>query len=170
MRPIHRAAICCLCLVLLLSGCGYTFRGQENSRATHSVFGTGTSTLKITEIDQPTLYPWLPYLLQTLMRDEINARGLAIWKDSGQTDYGLGVKVHEFQFDSYGQSRSQNLLYEAKIITEYIVYDGRTNEVIWSSGRMRYSESYKNVNEETAIQELLENAIRLALDRMQRKF
>jgi len=159
-----------LCLAFLISACGYTIRGQENNTATHSVLGNGTQTLKFLHVEQPTVQTNLTYAIRSQLRDEINARSLAIWKESGMTDLSLSVRVDNFHSAAYGQSRSQNLLYTASINIEFQLYDGRTNTVIWRSGPILYREQYSNIHEETAIHETLQAAIRRGVDRMQQRF
>ena len=158
------------CLALLSSACGYTLRGQKDSTATHSVLGNGSQTLKFLDVEQPTVQINLTYMIRSQLRDEINTRSLAIWKDSGMADLGLSVHVNDFQIWAYGQSRSQNLLYTASISIDFLLYDGRTNTITWRSGPISYSEQYSNVNEEAAIREILQSAIRRGVDRMQQQF
>ena len=95
-----------LAACLVLAGCGYTWRGQEGSLSEDSVLGKGDKTLRIRDIEQTTLYPWLPYMIRSNIRDDMNARGLAIWKDSGETDFTLSVRVPSFQIRSYGEYKS----------------------------------------------------------------
>lgn len=159
-----------VCLALLVSGCGYKLRGQEDSTATHSVLGDGNSTLKFLDVEQPTVQTNLTYAVRSQLRDEINARHLAVWKDSGVADYGLSVRIDYFHIAAYGQSRSQNLLYTASITIEFILSDGRTNTTSWRSGLISYSEQYSNVDEESAIREILQSAIRRGVDRLQQRF
>jgi hypothetical protein len=158
-----------MCLALL-SACGYTLRGQEESRATHSALGDGSRTIKFLNVEQPTVQTNLTAIVRSLVRDEINSRSLAVWRDSGTADLGFSVRVDSFRIAAYGQSRSQNLLYTASITLEFLVYDGRTNNVAWRSGVIGYSEQYTNVNEETAVRELLGSVIRRGADRMQQRF
>lgn len=167
-RRLTLATLACLCLVL--AACGYTLRGQEGSTATDSVLGDGSKTLKFLAVEQTTIYPNVPYIVRSVLREEINARGMAVWKDSGTADYGISVDVSRFTVYAYGQSRETNLLYTASIYVEFKVYDGRTNTLVWSSGPVAYSENYSNVNEETAIRQVLLAAIRRGVDRMQNRF
>lgn len=159
-----------LAACLVLAGCGYTWRGQEGSLSEDSVLGKGDKTLRIRDIEQTTLYPWLPYMIRSNIRDDMNARGLAIWKDSGETDFTLSVRVPSFQIRSYGEYKSQTLLFTATILMEFIVFDGRTNTEVWRSGLLSYSEQYENANEEQAIQETVRMVIRRCMDSLQQRF
>lgn len=162
------AAVLMACL--LLAGCGYTWRGERGSLSENSVLGAGNKTLRIKDIDQTTLYPWLPYMIRSQVRDDINARGLAIWKDNGATDYTLTVRVPSFQIRSYGEYKDRTLLFTATIQMEFIVFDGRTNTEVWRSGLISYSEQYENANEEQAIKETISLAIRRCMDSLQQRF
>ena len=158
------------CFVFLVSACGYTLRGQENSTATHSVLGDGSRTLKFLEVEQPTVHTNLTYAIRSQLRDEINARRLAVWKDGGAADFGMTVRVDSFHISAYGQSRERNLLFTASIGMELVIHDGRTNNVAWRSGIISYSERYANVNEEAALREVLQSAISRGVDRLQQQF
>ena len=113
-----------LLVCLMLTGCGYVWRGQEGSLSENSVLGNGSKTLKIKSVEQTSLYPWLTYQVRSLVRDDINARNLAKWVDDGQADYTLTVRIPSFKVRSYGQYRSASQLYTATISIEFIVYDG----------------------------------------------
>ena len=170
IRPSRRSFLVGLAACLLLAGCGYTWRGQEGSLSEDSVLGKGDKTLRIRDIDQTTLYPWLPYMIRSQIRDDINARGLAVWKDSGETDVTLTGRVPSFQIRSYGEYKTQTLLFTATIRMEFIVFDGKTNTEVWRSGLNSYSEQYENANEEQAIRETVRMAIRRCMDNLQQRF
>lgn len=155
---------------LMLAGCGYVWRGQEGSRSENSILGAGNKTLKIKSVEQTTLYPWLPYMIRSQVRDEINARALAKWVDSGASDYTLTVRIPSFQIRSSGEYRNQNLLFTATITMEFLVYDGKTNTEVWRSGIITYDENYENANEETAIKEIIQMALRRCMDSLQQRF
>ena len=109
-------------------------------------------------------------MIRSQIRDDINARGLAVWKDSGETDFTLTVRVPSFQIRSYGEYKNQTLLFTATIRMEFIVFDGKTNTEVWRSGLNSYSEQYENANEEQAIRETVRMAIRRCMDNLQQRF
>ena len=160
--------LCGLLACLMLTGCGYTWRGQEGSRSENSVLGNGTKTLKIKSVDQTSLYTWLTYRVRSLVRDDINARGLAKWVDDGPSDLTLTVRIPSFQVRSYGNSSST--LYTGIIAIEFIVYDGKTNTQVWRSGIIYYSDTFNNSSEEEAIRSILEMSIRRCMDALQQRF
>lgn len=155
---------------ILTPGCGYVWRGQEGSLSEESVLGTGKKTLKLKAVEQSTLYPWLPYVIRSQIRDDITARGLAQWVDTGASDFTLTIRVNSFQIRSSGQYESQTQLFTATINMEFIVYNGSTNTVAWQSGPLFYSDNFENNNEEEAIREVLTMSIRRGVDLMQQRF
>lgn len=157
-------------LCLSLAGCGYVWRGQEGSLSEHSVLGAGNKTLKIKSVEQTTLYPWLSYRIRSLVRDDINARSLAVWVDDGPADYTLTIRVPSFQVRSYGVYRSRTLLFTATIKMEFIVYDGKTNTEVWRSGVIEYSENYETANEENAMKDIITMVVRRCMDSLQQRF
>jgi outer membrane lipopolysaccharide assembly protein LptE/RlpB len=164
-RPAR--TITALVLALGLCACGYTLRGQ---RADPSSAGAPDRSIRLLEVNQPTIYTDLVYILRSQLRDEINARGMAVWKDSGQADFGLILDVVSFTVNAYGQSRSENLLYTAYMSMVFQLVDGQTHQQVWTSGQISYSERYTNVNEEEAVRELAASIIRRGTDRMQMFF
>ena len=138
-----------LLVCLMLTGCGYVWRGQEGSLSENSVLGNGSKTLKIKSVEQTSLYPWLTYQVRSLVRVDINARNLAKWVDDGQADYTLTVRIPSFKVRSYGQYRSASQLYTATISIEFIVYDGKmhpvdSNEISFMlAGRNAFSTAFK---------------------------
>lgn len=164
------AALCCLSLAA--GGCGYQSDGftSSSSRA-HSVLGRGDSTLKIEKVEQVTLYPWVQYHLHSVVRDEVTLRRLAKWVDSGKADYLLTVNMSGFKVRSSISNRADNtLLSDATVALELIVRSGRSGSVVWRSGVVRYTDKYETVDEPSAIRSGLNEAVRIALDRMQQSF
>ncbi len=170
LRRLAAGLLSGLLVCLILTGCGYVWRGQEGSHSESSVLGNGSKTLKFKSVEQSTLYPWLTYQIRSQIRDDINARNLAKWVDDGPADFTLTVRVPSFQVRSYGQYQSATALYTTTINMEFIVYDGKTNTEVWRSGNISYSENYENSNEETAIKNILEMTVRRCVDALQQRF
>ena len=155
----------------LLAGCGYTWRGQKGNLSTDSVLGDGSKTLRMGAVEQVTLYPWVPYVIRSQLRDEINARGLARWVDGKSADYTLGVKLTGSTIRSYSDTASgMAQLSQVSISLIFTVYDGRTNKQVWTSGPVTYADTFEFENDETAVRETLAECVRRALDRLQQRF
>lgn len=136
-----------------------------------SVMGDGTATLKVQAVDNPTMYTWLPYTLRSALRDEVHTRRLAVWKDSGSTDYEIRLVVHSFQLR--GNVRSQQdvtLLYTGTMELSATLYDAATNTVKWQSPRMSYSNTYEASDAQEAARELSRELLRRIVDRMRSEF
>lgn len=166
VRPVVVVSVFALSLV----GCGYQWQGGENA-PTSSVLGVGLSTVKIVDVEQSSLYPWVPYYLRSLMRDEISLRRLAKWQDEGEADYTMEIRMPSFSVSSYvSNTEDLTLLNSATVTLEVIVHDGGSGAVAWRSGLVAYSEHFENQREHVAIRELLREVVRRAVDRMQLRF
>lgn len=163
-----------LCLLLLtlgaLGGCGYTL-GSESSSIFTEKTGGRIPTLKLKSVDNPTLFSWLPYTLRSNVRDEIAARNLATWVDSGRADFELDLKVASYTYrTSVYDEDDATQLYSANLTVEAIVYEGGTNQVIWRSGGVSYSDSRETLEEKGAADYLVQNIARQLADRMRNAF
>ena len=157
-------------MALPLAGCGYQWQGSENASAS-SVLGVGVSTVKIVGVEQSSLYPWVPYYLRSLMRDEITLRRLAKWQDDGEADYTLEMRMPSFSVSSYvSNTEDITLINAATVYLEVIVYEGGSGAVAWRSGLVGYSDHFENQREHVAIRELLREVVRRTVDRMQLRF
>ncbi len=173
-RLFHAAflAALALCAALLLAGCGYHLGADSPTVLNKNGTFTGSlPTLKIKEVDNPTLYPWLNYMLRGSLRDEVGARQVAKWVDSGRADYEISVKVDHYTYRSWTYDRDDvPLLYDANITLNATVYRGNTNEVVWRSGMMGYTQRYEKVAEKVAAADIVQNLIRQLVDRMRQEF
>ncbi|MBP3729987.1 MAG: hypothetical protein J6I40_00780 [Mailhella sp.] len=159
---------CCLALY----GCGYGLDGFE-SHGSHaqSVLGDGSGTLKIESIEHVTLYPWIPYYIRSVLRDEVNLRRLGRWVDQGDADYLVSVSLPGYRVRSSVSNREDStLLYNTNIQLEIIIKDGRSGSIVWRSGVISYQDKYATVDDEAVIRDGVTQTMRRALDRMQQKF
>lgn len=157
-------------LGFLLGACGYQWQGF-NDPTVDSVLGDGSKTLKIDKVEQASMFPWVPYYLRSLIRDEVNLRKLATWVDSGAADYTMTVRMPMFQIRSYASDAEDvTLLNAATVELELVLYDGTSGAVVWRSGLISYAENYENTRESVAIREVLAQAVYRVLDRMQQDF
>ena len=153
-----------------LSACGYGF-GADSESVLVPVTEGAIPTLKIKSVDNPTLYPWITHIIRTEVRDEIAARKLARWVDTGKADYELAIKVDSFTFRSWLTDRDDvTTLYSASMTFEGIVYKTDTNEEVWRSGGIAYSQNYEQVQERVAAGELTRELARRLASRMQNAF
>lgn len=165
--PLPALLLCALLLCLGLTGCGYHLAADSPS-----VVGDGTRTLKIKGVDYPTLQPWLPYSIRSVLRDEVGARHLAQWVDSGPADYEIQINVKSYTTREWMRDEVDTVtrLYSASMSLEAIIYDGSTNEEIWNSGQVSYSDRLQNPNEQLAAGELITQIVRQLADKMRDVF
>lgn len=155
-----------LLTVLAAAGCGYR-PGSE----TPSVIGDGTRTLKVKGVDYPTLEPWLPFAIRSSLRDEVNARYLARWVDSGSADYEIQINVVSYTTRQWMSSElDTTILYDSNMVIEAIVYDGSTNKEIWRSGKISYADRLEKVDSKAAAGDIVTQTIRVLVDRMRNTF
>lgn len=156
--------------VMVLAGCGYGF-GNEGPSVLATPEGGGQPTLKFKSVENPSLYPWLSYVVRTEMRDEIADRKLATWVDSGKADYEMTIKVNSFTFRSWiTDTDDATTLYSASMTLDATVYRGNSNEVVWRSGPIGYSQSYETVQERTAASDLTRELARRLGSAMRQAF
>ena len=165
-----RVLLFAACMVLPLSGCGYQWQGSESAPVS-SVLGNGGSTIKITDVEQSSLYPWISYYLRSQLHNEILIRKLAVWQEQGETDYNIKIRMPAFSVSTHISGTSdETLLNSGEVKLEIIVCEGGTESVVWRSGVLSYSEHFENQRENVTIRELLKKAIQRIVDRMQMTF
>lgn len=159
------ALLLCLFATAPLGGCGY---GLSSDMPT--VLGSNESTLCLTGVEQPTLYPWVVFTVRSAMRDEINARNLATWVDSGNSDYTMHIKVNSFTMrGAVSSSTDETLLYTGSVSMTVVISRGSDNTEVWRN-TIRYSENFDNETEEDAARILFIQASRRLADSMRNTF
>ena len=144
-QTVHAGRCRISLLLLVLCFVGLAACGYKPAAFSPSILGDGTKTLKIKEIDNPTLESWVPHSIRTALRDEVNARHLARWVDSGPADYEISIIVLALtQRESIHDRYDQPLLYDNLLRIRAIVYDGATNQEIWRSRDISYSDRVQN--------------------------
>jgi hypothetical protein len=149
----------------ILSGCA----GYHLAADSPNIFGQGKKTLKIKGVDYPTLHPWLPYRIRSSLRDEITARHLASWVDSGPADFEIQINIIEYTAREWmHDSRDRTMLYAHTMVLEGVVYNGSTNKEIWRSGRVSYAERMEQ--SQMGADTIIVQIIRLLVDKMRNTF
>ena len=167
LAPLPAPLLFVLFLGALLDGCA----GYKLATDTPSVLGDGGKTLKIKGVDYPTLQPWLPFAIRSRLRDEVNARYLAKWVDSGSADYEIQINVIAYTTRTWMRSElDTTLLYDSTMTIEGIVYDGSTNREVWRSGKISYMDRLENVDDKAVAEDLITQLMRMLVDRMRNTF
>ena len=165
--PLPALLLFVLFLGALLDGCA----GYKLATDTPSVLGDGGKTLKIKGVDYPTLQPWLPFAIRSRLRDEVNARYLAKWVDSGSADYEIQINVVSYTTRTWMRSElDTTLLYDSNMVIEGIVYEGSTNREVWRSGKISYMDRLEKVDDKAVAEDLVTQLMRMLVNRMRNTF
>ncbi len=154
-------------LVSILTGCaGYDFASNQPS-----VFAGNDKTMKVKGVDYPTIQPWIPHAIRSLLRDELAARNMIQWADSGSVDYEIQINIISLTSREWASS-NENVpaLYDNAVTLEAIIYSGLSNQEVWRSGRIRYSEREEYPAEQASSSYVIKHAIRLLADKMRMAF
>ena len=163
----HRALLICMTLMsLVLSACGYKLAAD-----TPSILGDGTKTLKVKEVVNPTLEAWLPATIRSALRDEINARHLAVWVDSGPADYEISIDIKGYTSHEWMSSRYDvSMLYDNTITLNATIYDGTTNTVVWRSGNISYSDRSEETSRENTTGDIVTQIMSRLAEKLRNTF
>ena len=165
-RPAVSALLCLLLLCLFAGGCGYHLASSSPS-----ILGDGSKTLKVKGVESPTLHPWLPNSIRSRLRDEIGARYLATWVDSGSADYEIQINVINFSTREWIRTEQDTTqVYSTSLSIQAIIYEGSTNKEIWRSRRIAYSEYGEQADEKQASGDIIAQVIRKLADEMRNTF
>lgn len=163
---VARLLLCPLLLFALLGGCAYQLASSNAS-----ILGDGTKTLKVKGVDYPTMDPWLPNAIRSRLRDEIGARYLAKWVDSGSADYEIQINVTAFTSRRWIRTELDTTqMYSTNMTIVAILYDGSTNKEVWRSGSISYSEYEEQSDEKAASGNIIAQVMRKLADELRRTF
>lgn len=155
---------------LSLAACGYGF-GTEGESVLEAPAPHVLPTMKIKNVENPTLYPWISHVVRNEIRDEVAARNLAAWVDSGKSDYEMALKVERFTFRSWLTNKDdETMLYSGSMTLEATIYKGDSNAVVWQSGAISYSQNYERVQERVVAADLTRELARRLASRMRQDF
>lgn len=157
--------LCVMVLPFLLAACGYGMSSKDDT-----ILGTSKTTLKLTSVEQPTMFPWVGYTLRATLRDEIAARNLAVWVDNGKADYNMHLRVNSFTMrSSVKNTQDATELYTGTVDMTAIFFNGANNVEEWRTN-VSYSNTFETDNEETAATLLFTQAVRRIADNMRSTF
>ena len=155
-----------LVALFLISACGYTVQDSHNVR---TAVGTGEQTIFLDEISQSSVYPWVPYYVQSKMHDEVNFRHLAKWAPKDEAQYLMKVSVPRFTMSAALSGASARALNTASVTMRVSIFD-REGALVWASGGISVNERFLNTDETDVFKDLITRAVRKCLDNLQTKF
>ncbi len=155
--------------LMFLHGCGYAIYNPQAESQTELLDG---GSIRIGTITQTTIYPWLPYYLATTIRSEILLRNIATWSSSEKgADYYIDIDVTDFQVSSFDDNfTTGDEISSATVDLAISIYNNRTEELVWSSGTVSYTENFEAPRATDSIEQVLIEGIQIALDKMNTRF
>lgn len=168
-----------LCIALL-TACGY----QLSTQAPITLPQDSTK-LFLSKVTNPTTETWLEPMLRTSIRDEFTRRGKVTWVGQEEAQATVNVDVREYSTsDSVKGLDDVTIKSQARIQMEVTLYSTTTHALIWTSGPIVATESYRGtggkrtatgtIQESSSKREATQNAVdlavRMAADRLAQKF
>ncbi len=103
----------------------------------------GQKTLALAKVENPTLKTWLEPQLRADVRDEFASRNVATWRDSGESDFSLEIKILRYTESSYlTNEREETLKSVVDLRLEAKLYSSDEKLPIWESGPIDVQEYY----------------------------
>ncbi|MEZ6853382.1 LPS assembly lipoprotein LptE [Halodesulfovibrio aestuarii] len=158
-------AVLCLLASLSLTGCGYSLTNNQPS-----ILGNGSSTMRIREVKNATIYPWINQIVRSSMYDEITNRNIAIMTGSESADYSMVIDIEKFTISSRVLgTKDETLEYTVYLVFNATVYDNK-NEQVWSSGSTGRSRSYPVSDARLAGTQIANLLVQKMVDNMRNRF
>lgn len=169
-----------LCIALFLPACGY----QLTARAPIQLPEDSTR-LYLNKVTNPTTETWLEPMLRGSLRDELTRRGNVTWVDRDQAEATVNIDVRSYSTSDSLKGRDDvTLKSQARILMVVTFYSAKTNALIWTSGPISASESYRGASgsitstgliqttsaKREATQNAVDLAVRMVADQLGQKF
>lgn len=167
-------------VLVLLPACGY-----QHSALAPITLPENYTHLFLDKVIDPTTETWIEPMLRSSMRDEFTRRGKVTWVGRDEAQATMTITVRSYSSSDALKGRHDvTLKSEAKIHLEVSIYSVSSHSLIWTSGTIVASESYRGtagkrtstgiIQESSAKREATKSAIdlaaRMAADRLAQKF
>ncbi len=169
-----------LCIAFLLPACGYQLTANSPIDLPQD-----SSRLFLSKVTNPTTETWLEPMLRSSLRDELTRRGNVTWVGPDEAQATVNIDVRSYSTSDAVKGRDDvTVKSEARILMEVSFFSTKTNALIWTSGPVKATESYRatggkrmadgSLQNSSAKREATQNAIDLAVrmvaDRLGQKF
>jgi len=156
-----------LCLALLLPACGYQLTAQAPIDLPRD-----STQLFLAKVTNPTTETWLDPMLRNSLRDELTRRGNVTWVGRDEAQATVNVDVRAYSTSDAVKGRDDvTVKSEVRIQMEVTFFSTKTSALIWTSGPVIASESYRGwSNKREATQSAVDLAVRMVADRLSQKF
>lgn len=156
-----------LLVLLLLPACGY----QLTANAPIDLPKDSTR-LFLAKVTNPTTETWLEPMLRSSLRDELTRRGNVTWVAREEAEATVNVDVRSYSTSDAVKGRD-DVTFKSKVTIQMEVsfFSTKTSALIWTSGPVVSSESYRGSgNKKDATQQAVDLAVRMVADRLSQKF
>lgn len=169
-----------LCIALLMPACGY----QLTARAPIQLPQDSTR-LYLDKVTNPTTETWIEPMLRSSLRDELTRRGNVTWVNRDEAEATVNIDVRSYSTSDSLKGRDDVTLKSAASIQMVVTFfSTKTNALIWTSGPILASESFRGASEiqsssgtlqststkREATQEAVDLAVRKVADQLGQKF
>lgn len=156
-----------LLILLLCPACGYQLTAQQPLALPQD-----STRLFLSKVSDPTTETWLEPMLRSSLRDELTRRGKVTWVDQDEAQALVTIDVRQYSFGTAVEGRdSTTVKSSAQIHLVVSFYNAQNNAMIWTSGPIMASESFRGAeNKQAATQRAVILAMRMVADRMSYTF
>ncbi|WP_169793614.1 LPS assembly lipoprotein LptE [Desulfomicrobium orale] len=156
-----------LALLCLLSACGYRLSAQAPISLPQD-----NTRLYLGKVTNPSTETWLEPMLRSGLRDELTRRGRVVWVDREQAQSRVTLNVRQYSSsDSVKGLDDVTVTSQVVIQLEVSFFSTETNSLIWTSGLVTASESYRGAGaKRQATQNAVDLAMRMVADRLAQQF
>jgi outer membrane lipopolysaccharide assembly protein LptE/RlpB len=153
--------------LLLLSACGYQLTANAPIDLPQD-----SSRLYLAKVTNPTTETWFEPMLRSSLRDELTRRGQVTWVDRNEAEATVNIDVRSYSTSDAVKGRD-DVTFKSKVTIrmEVSFFSTKTSAMIWTSGPVVASESYRGTGgKKDATQEAVDLAMRMVADRLSQKF
>jgi len=128
-----------LCIALSLPACGYELTARAPIQLPQD-----STRLYLDKVTNPTTETWLEPMLRSSLRDELTRRGNVTWVDRSEAEATVNIDVRSYSTSDALKGRDDVTLKSAASIQMVVTfYSTKTNAMIWTSGIILATESYR---------------------------
>ena len=154
-----RTFVCWFVLVCALTGCGYSFSAMAPIDLPKD-----QTLLCITKFVNPSTEAWLEPSLRAELRDEFTRRGQVKWVAKNEAETLVTIRVIRYSSSSTLKGSDDETVTSAIQLSVAVdMYNAVEHNVIWTSGTVNVSQSFKG---ESTEQKAREDAVSLAAERI----
>jgi outer membrane lipopolysaccharide assembly protein LptE/RlpB len=126
--------------------------------------------MRIREVKNSTIYPWINQVVRSCMYDEITDRNIAVMTASESSDYSMVIDIEKFTINSrILGTKEETLEYTITLTFSATVYDSK-NEQIWTSNSTSLSRSYPTSDARFAGTQITDLLVQAMVDKMRNTF